>query len=187
MVFFCGAVYFICFRASRLEIEEMVSVKRGERSLAIRNYLAKHPSAGPTVVVGALANEGVVVTKNLVSSIKYGKMSKKGTGRAGRTRNGQISGSEAIRRVLATNPDATPKVICEQLSKQGIEVKTGLVSFVKFKFRQSIGAPKVTSAARSTSGNRISFEDLLEVKRVADVLGGADQLRRALDMLSQLA
>jgi hypothetical protein len=170
----------------------MGSVKRGERSAAIRDYLKAHPGAGPKVVVEALAEEGVVVSKNLVSSIKYGKLANKGAGRPRSKKSGKVSGSEAIRQVLARDPHARPKAIREELASQGIRVKTGLISFVKFKFNKQGGAPKVRSAARVTAAPKVadanfSFNQLLKVKEMADSLGGADQLRLALDMLSQLA
>ncbi|MBS0262653.1 MAG: hypothetical protein JSS02_11935 [Planctomycetes bacterium] len=169
----------------------MASEQRGARTAAIRNYLAKHPSAGPKEIVDNLRQDGFDVSTSLVSAIKYGKMSKKAG--KGLESNGptKISGSEAIRRFLAENPDAGPKVIKEQLARKGIDVSAGLISFVKFNVKRnnyaSLRAPRVQSAARRTASTQISFEQLVQVKQVADALGGVDHLRRALDMLSQLA
>jgi hypothetical protein len=44
----------------------------------------------------------------------------------------------------------------------------------------------VRVAARATPAAAVSVEQLLEVKRFAESLGGADQLRQALDTLEQL-
>src|SRR5690349_19801920 len=88
--------------------------------------------------------------------------------RRGRAR---LSGSEAIRRLLAKNQDAGPKATREQLAKKGVNVPAGLISFVKFNYKKSAKAPAVRVAARMTSAPRISFEQLVEVKRIADSLG----------------
>lgn len=164
----------------------MASEKRGARSAAIRQYLAEHPAAGPKEVVESLKQAGVVVSANLVSSIKYGKMSKKSGRPARRGRSSKMSGSEAIRRLLARNPDAGPKAIREKLARKGVQVSSGLISFVKFNFKKGAKAPSVRIAARKTVASQVSFEQLIEVKRIADSLGGAAQLRHALDLLAQL-
>ena len=174
----------------------LANEQRGARTAAIRDYLAKNPTAGPKEIVENLKQTGVDVSMSLVSAIKYGKMSKTAPKVADSTGATKISGSEAIRRVLAESPDAGPKVIREQLARKGINVSPGLISFVKFNFKRnnyaSMRAPAVQAAARRTPtttavATQISFEQLVEVKKVADSLGGSDHLRRALDMLAQLA
>jgi hypothetical protein len=129
-----------------------------------------------------------------VSSIKYGKMKikKRATSPARRGGRAKLSGSEAIRRLLAKKPDSGPKAIRETLARKGITVSPGLVSFVKFNFKkggrsQAAKTPAVRAAVRKTAAPQISFEQLIEVKKVSAALGGADQLRQALDMLAQLS
>jgi hypothetical protein len=169
----------------------MAIEQRGARTAAIRSYLDKNPSAGPKEIVESLKQAGVEVSMSLVSAIKYGKMSKQGPKASHSTGAVKMSGSEAIRRYLSRNPDAGPKVIREELAREGVNVSAGLVSFVKFNFKRngfkSMRSPAVQSAARRTLGSAITFEQLVEVKRVADSLGGSDHLRRALEMLAQLA
>ncbi|MBI3861689.1 MAG: hypothetical protein HY290_07320 [Planctomycetia bacterium] len=170
----------------------MASEKRGARSAAIRQYLSEHPDAKPKEIVDGLKQAGVEVGVNLVSSIKYGKRSKKATVKAGRRGRAKVSGSEAIRRLLTKNPEAGPKAIRAKLAKKGINVSAGLISFVKFNFKKAGKAPSVRVAARRTAVRRaiagsVSFDQLLAVKRVADSMGGAAQLRQALDMLAQLS
>jgi len=49
------------------------------KSQAVRDYLAKNTSAGPTEVVEALGKKGIKVTASLVSQVKYQKSTKKKT------------------------------------------------------------------------------------------------------------
>lgn len=49
------------------------------KSQAVRDYLAKNTSAGPTEVVEALGKIGIKVTASLVSQVKYQKSTKKKT------------------------------------------------------------------------------------------------------------
>jgi hypothetical protein len=167
----------------------MASEKRGARSEAIRNFVAANPEAGPKAVVEGLKMQGVEVSANLVSSIKYGKKAVRSSKQGARRGRARLSASEQIRRMLAKNPGSGPKEIREKLAKKGINVSSGLVSFVKFNFKNSstLRAPVVQSAARKTALPQIGFEQLVEVKKVADMVGGAEQLRHALDMLAQLA
>ena len=170
----------------------MASEKRGARSEAIRNFIAANPEAGPKAVVEGLKLQGIEVSANLVSSIKYGKKAVRTSAPGARRGRARLSASESIRRMLAKNPGSGPKEIREKLAKKGINVSSGLISFVKFNFKNSaqaaaLKAPVVQSAARKTALPQIGFEQLIEVKKVADLLGGAEQLRQALDMLAQLA
>jgi hypothetical protein len=48
----------------------MARKSTGNKSEAIRAYLSEHPEATPSVVVPALAGQGVKVTAQLVSSVK---------------------------------------------------------------------------------------------------------------------
>lgn len=69
-------------------------------------------------------------------------------------------------------------------------VKPGLVSAVKYgkkNRKRSARLPSVRVAARRTANNgSITVEQLIEVKKLADSIGGAEQVRSALDALEQL-
>jgi hypothetical protein len=98
--------------------------------------------------------------------------------------------TQAVRDYLAGNPEASPKEVVEGLQQKGIKVKVTLVNSIKYK-KPSKGAkrrrsPAVQSAARMTSSGTLGFEQLIEVKRLVDGLGGAEQVRQALDALAQL-
>lgn len=89
------------------------------------------------------------------------------------------------------NPTASPKAVVEGLQAQGVKVKITLVNSIKYKKPAKKGgrrrAPTMQAAARRTSTNgSVSFEQLVEVKKLADSLGGAEQVRQALDALQQL-
>ena len=97
--------------------------------------------------------------------------------------------TQAIRDYIAENPDANPKAIVAGLQVRGITVKLGLANNVKYSKRsktQKRRAPIVHAAARMTTSPAMTFEQLVAVKKLADSLGGADNLRAALDALAQL-
>lgn len=160
----------------------MAKPERGVRSEAVRQYLKAHPKAGPQVVVDGLKADGIVVTKALVSSIKYGKRGK-GKSRTRRT----ATRSEAIRGYFREHPTAAPKEVQAALARQGIKVKTGLISNVKHNFQKKGYAPTVRVAARRTKAGSVTVEQLIEVKRLSSSLGGLDQMRHALELLERFS
>jgi hypothetical protein len=97
--------------------------------------------------------------------------------------------TQAVREYISENPDANPKAFVTGLAAKGIKVKLGLANSVKYS-KRSKGRkgriPAVHAAARKTSGGTVTFDHLIEVKRLADSLGGAEHVRAALDMLEQL-
>jgi hypothetical protein len=96
--------------------------------------------------------------------------------------------TQAIREYVAANPDQGPKDIVAGLKAQGMTVKPGLVSAVKYgkKDRKRSRRPSVRAAARHTKNGSVTVEQLIEVKKLADSIGSADQVRSALDTLEQL-
>lgn len=161
----------------------MVKPERGAKSRAVREYLKEHKKAGPKEIVDALKAQGIDVTATLVSSIKYGK---RGPGRRGRRKSGKGTASTHIRAYLEQNPGAKPKEIKEALAKQGLKVATGLISNVKYHFERKPSAKAGRGPSRRVDGALPSVDQLLQVKDLANSLGGLDQLRRAAEALAQL-
>jgi len=64
-------------------------------------------------------------------------------------------------------------------------VATGLISNVKYHFEKK-GPAKAGRGVRRAEGSLPSVDQLLQVKGLANSLGGLDQLRRAADALAQL-
>ncbi len=105
-----------------------------------------------------------------------------------------MTGTQAIQEYIRNHPKAGPKEIRQQLEAQGVSVSASLVSAVKYRTGgRRRGRPAARAAAHKvpartgaprTSG--VTVEQLLEVKRVADEIGGPDFLRQALDALEQL-
>lgn len=177
----------------------MAKVERGVKSQAIQEYLASNPASGAKQIVEALKQKGVNVSFGLASAVKYGKgkkgkkvgarKAKRVTVRKGRP---AVSGSESIRQFIAKHPDSMPKEIRLGLKQQGVKVSMGLISNVKYgggkkagKKKRKMRAAVVHAAARKTSV-AVTVEQLLAVKQFADSVGGAEQVRRALDTLEQL-
>jgi hypothetical protein len=97
--------------------------------------------------------------------------------------------SHAVREYLSANPQASPKEVVEGLKAKGVKVKVTLVNSIKYKKPSKAGrrrAPSHRMAARRSSGVDVTVEHLLDVKRLADSLGGAEHVRRALETLEQL-
>jgi hypothetical protein len=168
----------------------MAKAEHGSRSQAIRDYLSSHPKAGPKAVVGALKAKGIEVKLGLVSNVKHHMMSGKSRRRASAKRRGKapaMTGTQAIQIYLKKHPMAGPQEICSRLADQGIKVSKSLASAVKYRTRKR-RAPSVRMSARKTVATKraMTVEQLLEVKRLADALGGSDHVRQALEALEEL-
>jgi len=175
----------------------MAKAASGTKSAAIQEYMAANKEANVQQIFDALKEKGVKVSLGLVKAVKYGKKGKKVTARKVRratAANGQpaVSGSESIRQFIAAHPGAMPKEIRQGLKQQGVKVSLALISNVKYssgkkagKKQRKLRASVIHAAARRTSA-AVTVEQLLEVKKFADSVGGADQVRKALDTLEQL-
>ena len=97
--------------------------------------------------------------------------------------------TQAVRDFISANPEANPQAVVDGLKATGLKVKITLVRGILYKKPSKRGgrrAPSVIAAARKTSTNGVTIGQLLEVKQFADSLGGANQVRQALDLLAQL-
>ena len=97
--------------------------------------------------------------------------------------------TQAVRDYISANPQAKPKEIVAGLISQGIKVKLSLANSVKYNKRpkgRSRRSHSAYSAARRTSLTGTTIDQLIEVKRLADSMGGLIAMRQAIDMLEQL-
>jgi hypothetical protein len=96
--------------------------------------------------------------------------------------------TKAVRDYISANPTASPKAIVAGLAAIGMRIKLGLANSLKYSKRKpgKRPAPVVHAAARKTAAAGVSIEQLIDVKRFADSIGGANLLRQALDTLEQL-
>ncbi len=177
----------------------MANSRDGSKSQAISEFVAANADAKPRQIVEALKEQGIEVSLGLANKVKYGKPGKKKASARKSKRNVSakaetgMSMSDSIRQYIAKNRKAGPKDIQAGLKAEGIKVKLGLISAVKYakpkkggKKRRSSRAPVVHAAARKIPTAGLSIEQLIEVKRFADSIGGAEQVRQALEMLEQL-
>lgn len=174
----------------------MATAEHGTKSQAIAGYLATNPGAGINQIVEGLKEQGIQVSLGLAKAVKYAKKGKRSSsrkaGRAALANAKPVSGSELIRQFIARHPDAMPKAIELGLKQQGVKVSLGLISNVKYGSRKKTGkrramrTPAARIAARKTPSRSVTIEQLLEVKRVADSIGGVVHVRAALDTLDQL-
>ena len=114
-----------------------------------------------------------------------------------------VNRSDAVRKHLASNPDAKPKEVVAALRKEGLTVTTALVSRIKWEAKQKNGQPKrrgrpkavkttpqkraSASRAPSTAALADALPALLHAKKLADAMGGIDKAREAVDALSKLS
>jgi hypothetical protein len=121
-------------------------------------------------------------------------------------RDGGVNKSQAIRDYIARNPDAGPKQIKMDLAKSGIDVTATLISSVKYgkaakerKLEASNGAAparrgrkrrgrrmKRAVVARAAAARNVSFDALMEARKLAKSLGSLENAKAALAMLEQL-
>jgi hypothetical protein len=98
--------------------------------------------------------------------------------------------TKAVRDYIAANPKASPKEIVAGLAATGMKIKLGLANSLKYGKRKPgrRRAATVASAARRTrtSNGVVTVDQLLEVKRLADSIGGIEHIRTALEALEKL-
>ena len=95
-----------------------------------------------------------------------------------------INKSQAIRDYLQTNPGAPPSVIQEDLLRDGVKVGYSLISQVKYK---GGGGRKAKRRGAGRQGPvKISMDDLVSAKQIADRLGGVNRAKEALTLLERL-
>ncbi|MEX0716741.1 MAG: hypothetical protein WD066_09145 [Planctomycetaceae bacterium] len=185
------------------------SVKKVNKSQAIRDYVGSHPNAKGKEIITGLREQGIAVSEGLVNNVKFRMQSGGQPKKAGRPKKsvkktragrGGINKSQAIRDYLGENRGATPTEIRDGLQRQGIEVSHGLISMVKYgggskkkrkkKAARPAGRPAAGRPAGrpagAAGGGGLSAKDLFEAKKLADRLGGTRKVREALDALEQL-
>lgn len=103
--------------------------------------------------------------------------------------------SAAIREVLDADPTATASVIIPILAKKGIDVNATLVSNVRSNYDGARKSPKRKTKTRkkmhpnvlpAKRKSVISYDDLLQAKQAAEMLGGIDKAIAALNALKEL-
>lgn len=170
----------------------------------IRDYIAQHPEEKTKQIIAGLKQQGVDVSVDLVNKVKYrlkqaaGGSAVKRARRAKRIKarktsaapaQGAVTGTQLILNYMKQNRKAKPKEIQAGLAAQGHKVTMSLISAVRArrKARRKAKRMAATAAARTTpASSSLSAAQLVDVKRLADALGGADAVRSALDTLEEL-
>lgn len=110
--------------------------------------------------------------------------------------------TRAARDYLKANPKTSSKDVVAALAATGMVVSEALVNNIKYggnakkktkgsKRGRPAGSTNAASASsatvgRSSSNSAGNYEFLIEVKKLADKLGGVDNARKALDVIAQL-
>ena len=178
------------------------------KSESTRQYVAKHPNAGPKEIVSGLKAEGIEVSMALASKIKYDRSTKGGAkkGRrkkgAGRAAVASTNGSsahgnkaEAIRAAAKSlGKKVRPRDVIAMLKEQGIEVSSAQVSttlknmgmkIVRRGRKAGVGAVPALSRTASQS-HSITIEDLIAAKKLVNQLGSVEAASKAFSALARL-
>src|SRR5690242_2677978 len=103
-----------------------------------------------------------------------------------------VNKSQAVREVLATNPNMKPKDVVAALAAKGLKVNTPLVYFVKGQLKgkkgrrkqmQKQAAPAGSTVAATPSGNGDALSTILKVKKLAGEVGGIKKLKALVEAL----
>src|SRR5690242_1685669 len=96
--------------------------------------------------------------------------------------------SATIRDYKAVNPSATPKEVAEALEKSGVSVSAQFVSTVLSNAKKKGG--KVGTRGRKP-GRPVAvpvgdLQQLIQVKKLVDQMGGVEKAKAAVDVLARL-
>ena len=178
----------------------MPDEQKANKSEAIRQYLKSNRKAKSSDVAAALKEQGIDVTPQTVSTVKFHMKRKRAA-----KRNGQMaqqpdeqsntpSKAHLIRDAFKTlGLDAAPKDVIATLAGQGVTVSSSQVIGVRHKLleqraarRQKLKRRRPGRAAATTSPVAISVNDLVAAKKLAEKLGSLDALKSAVTALEQL-
>lgn len=96
--------------------------------------------------------------------------------------------SAAIRDYRAANPSAAPKVIAEALGKSGLSVSAQFVSTVLSNAKKKDGkvGKRGRKPGRPVAVPIDNLQQLIQVKKFVDQMGGIDAAKSAVDVLAQI-
>ena len=97
--------------------------------------------------------------------------------------------SEAVRELLAKDPNMKAKEIVDTLAKTGLKVNPNLIYFLKGKAKATKQRKtRVVKAARAASRNGATSDPIAlirEVKSLADKAGGFGKLKELVEALAE--
>jgi len=101
--------------------------------------------------------------------------------------------SQAIRDVLAANPQKPVKEIVKDLASQGVKVTPNLVYFIKGKLKGGkkrkkriarVAMHAVNASANGKAKKTDAIAMIRAVKELAEMAGGYDELKKLIDALA---
>ena len=106
-------------------------------------------------------------------------------------KSGGKNKSQAIRDYYNANPAAKPKEVASELKKKGIQVTPAFVSTIRSTSKKKngkIGRPgrPVGSTSKRSANGEVSYESLLQAKKIVDQMGGLSEAKSALSALENL-
>ena len=135
------------------------------RSQAIRDYFTASPNATTQEVVDALAKQAIMVTDNLVRTIKFQHNKRQAAKRAAKApatkqaaeatttaKQPEVNKTQAVREYLKVHKRAKTSEVVKALGEQGITVSATYVSSIKGKRKTRRRAVKEVVAAVAPTG-----------------------------------
>jgi arginine repressor len=173
------------------------------KSQSIRDFFKQNPTAHAKEVVTGLAAKGITVTESHVYVVK-GKMKlkrlRKGKEKAAASEDGAAktmpdvpNKSQAVRAFLSENPKATVEEVINTFAAKGINVKKGVVYFVKNQLKskkrrqakEKVAQEMTQTAAASPSSDGDVLKTIKLIKSLAAELGGMKKLKALVDALTE--
>jgi arginine repressor len=181
------------------------------KSQSIRDYFKKNPKAHAKEVVTALAGNGITVTESHVYVVK-GKLKMKKAAKAKEKAAAAPAKetakkvktppsaeapnkSQAIRDLFKQNPAASLDEVISTLAADGIQVTKSLVYLVKGKMKvkkkgrrrnaKKMVAKVMVTAPSSNGSPGDALKTIMQVKGLANELGGLKKLKALVDALSE--
>ena len=95
-----------------------------------------------------------------------------------------VNKSQAIRDALSKDPSVSPKELSAKLVAKGINASPAYVSMIKFNMKAKRRIGKANRSIKA--GANVSANDLVEVKKLVDRVGGIEKAESLLGTLKKL-
>ena len=100
----------------------------------------------------------------------------------------KVNKTAEVKKLLAKNPDASPKAVSAELNKRGIKMTPAYVSTIKTNLRKQPGRKSLNGRKSTAKGgaDMVSASSLKELKKLVDDIGGIPETREMLNTLDEL-
>jgi hypothetical protein len=98
---------------------------------------------------------------------------------------GGVNKSQAVRELLAKNPEMKAKEVVATLATQGIKINPPVYYFVKGTMKSRKGRRRKVASLAAPSANGDPLSTIIKVKKLAVDVGGLKKLKALVEALSE--